>query len=306
VPTVLAGDLGGTKCRFALITEDFGVHCVERVDTVRDRANFLDNMRAAIRATLAGGRAAGLSPPVAFGVGAAGVVGIDGESLGDPPNLPLGGFPLRSWLQESTGLPVALLNDGRASAWGEYLRGHASRRDPLLCLFFGTGIGIGLITDGTPYGGAANAAGEIGHTIYKPGGRECPCGALGHYEAYCGGRSIVERAEAALGAKDPGVWDVGAVVAEADRGSELASMILEEAALAAGTMVVNAAILLNPSAIVLGGGVLTGWPALRGRIIAAVHEHTDACIHRDLKFVESLGGSDAILWGAAAATRAVW
>ena len=306
MPTVLAGDLGGTKCRFALITEDFGVHCVERVDTVRDRTTFLDNMRAAIGATIARGRAAGLSPPVAVGVGAAGVVGVDGESLGDPPNLPLGGFALRSWLLEATGLPVALLNDGRASAWGEYLRGHASRRDPLLCLFFGTGIGIGLIIEGSPYGGAANAAGEIGHTMYKPGGRMCPCGAIGHYEAYCGGRAIIERAAETLGAKRDGAWDVGAVVAAAEGGSELASMILEDAALAASTMVVNAAILLNPSAIVLGGGVLTGWPALRDRIIAAVRENTDACIHRDLRFVESLGGSDAILWGAAAATRAMW
>lgn len=304
--TVLAGDLGGTKCRFALVSEDYGVHCVQRIDTVRDQPAFLERMAGAVEAVLAQGREQGLATPAAVGFGAAGVVGVDGEALGDPPNLPLGGFPLRRWLQERTSLPVTLLNDGRASAWGEYLRGHASKQDPLLCLFFGTGIGIGMIADGKPYGGGANAAGEIGHTVYQPGGRRCPCGRIGHYEAYCGGRAITERAEELLGPSQEGPWNVGAVVRAAEAGDRAAAGLLDEAATAACTLVTNAAILLNPSAIVLGGGVLTGWPALRDRIVAAVRSDTDPCIHEDLQFVDSLGGSDAILWGAAAATGALW
>jgi len=304
--TVLAGDLGGTKCRFALISEDYGVHCVQRVDTIRDREPFLQRMQQAIEQVLADGKAAGLDAPTAMGLGAAGVVGVDGEGLGDPPNLPLGGFALRSWLHQQLSLPVTLLNDGRASAWGEYLKGHASGRDPLLCLFFGTGIGIGLIADGKPYGGANNAAGEIGHTIYQPNGRMCPCGRRGHYEAYCGGRAITERAAAELGAAPAGRWSVGDVVTAADGGDARASAILDEAADAACTLVTNATILLNPGAIVLGGGVLSGWPQLRERIIAAVRRDTDAEFHEHLTFVDSLGGSDAILWGAAAATGVLW
>lgn len=302
--TVLAADLGGTKCRFALVGEDHGVHCARRIETIRDRGPFLERMREAIEQVLAEGRDAGLEAPLAVGVGAAGVVGVDGEGLGDPPNLPLGGFGLRGWLSERTGLPVTLLNDGRASAWGEYLKGHASGRDPLLCLFFGTGIGIGLIADGKPYGGGANAAGEIGHTVYRPGGRPCPCGRAGHYEAYCGGRAITERATRELGPSGEHPWNVGAVVRAAASGRDDAGAILEEAAEAACTLVVNASILLNPSAIVLGGGVLSGWPALRERIVRSVKDLTDPCIHEGLEFVDSLGGSDAILWGAAAATGA--
>lgn len=304
--TVLAGDLGGTKCRFALVSEDYGVHCAQRVDTIRDREPFLQRMQQAIEQVLADGKAKGLDAPSAAGLGAAGVVGPDGESLGDPPNLPLGGFKLRSWLQQQVDLPVTLLNDGRASAWGEFLKGHASGRDPLLCLFFGTGIGIGLIEGATPYGGANNAAGEIGHTIFQPGGRMCPCGRPGHYEAYCGGRAITERAANELGSSGNGPWTVGDVVAATDRGDERARAILDEAANAACTLVTNATILLNPGAIVLGGGVLAGWPGLRDRIITSVRRDTDTLFHEDLSFVESLGGSDAILWGAAAATGALW
>ncbi|MBP8301899.1 MAG: ROK family protein, partial [Planctomycetes bacterium] len=61
-----------------------------------------------------------------------------------------------------------------------------------------------------------------------------------------------------------------------------------------------------PSAVVLGGGVLSGWPALRNRIVERVRANTAPLIHDKVLFAESLGGSDAILWGAAAATRALW
>ena len=85
-----------------------------------------------------------------------------------------------------------------------------------------------------------------------------------------------------------------------------AQWILQDAADAVCALIANCCVLLNPRAIVLGGGVLSGWPALRERIIAYVHAATDEPIHAELEFVESMGGSDAILWGAAAATGALW
>ncbi|MFK7741361.1 MAG: ROK family protein [Planctomycetota bacterium] len=314
--TVLAGDLGGTKCRFALVDERFGVHCVQRIDTIRERGAFLDGARAAIAAVLeAGAKQSQLAAPTGFGVGAAGVVDVTGSALGDPPNLPLGGFALRDWLVEASGgLPTALINDGRASGMGEYLCGHARGHDPLLCVFFGTGIGIGLVVDGKPFAGGTNAAGEIGHTVFRPGGRRCPCGGLGHFEAYCGGRSITERAAEEIGPAADGHWTVDDVVATAaaspangsadDPRAAAARLILADARSAASTLIANATMLLNPNAIALGGGVLKGWPALQSAVIAHVRESLDPVYHRDLKFVDSLGGSDAILWGAAAAAKA--
>jgi len=304
--TVLAGDLGGTKCRFALVGEDFAVHAVQHVPTVRERPPFLAALERAITAVLAA-VPAGHERPHAAGFGTAGVIPRDGRSIDRAPNLPLDGFPLAQFVEDRFGLATTLLNDGRASAWGEYLRGHARAADPLLCLFFGTGIGIGLIVDGRPFGGSNNAAGEIGHTTFRPGGRHCPCGGLGHFEAYCGGRAITERAEELLGRAGDGAWTVGSVVAAAaepgPRG-EAARSILGDAELAAATVVANACTLLNPAAVVLGGGVLAGWPALAPRIEALVRASTSTAITDGLRFVPSLGGSDAILWGAAAATGA--
>jgi glucokinase len=305
--TVLAGDLGGTKCRYALVGEDFSVQRVQHVPTVRERGPFLASLEQAIAVVLHE-LPPGLEAPAAAGVGTAGVVRQDGGSILQAPNLPLGDFPLAAHVQQRFGLRTTLLNDGRASAFGEFLRGNAVGRDPLLCLFFGTGIGIGLIVDGRPYGGAANAAGEIGHTMFQPGGRVCPCGACGHFEAYCGGRAITERAAADLGPAPGRLWTVGDVVAAGganDGRAALARAILDEAALAACTLVENACTLLNPAAVVLGGGVIDGWPDLRHRIEQHARSHTRPPVS-DVLFAASLGGSDAILWGAAAATGALW
>jgi len=298
--TVLAGDLGGTKCRFALVTEDWRVLAVQRFDTIRVREPFVQAMDAAFAAILAA-RPADCAPPTAIGLGSAGVIPLGGRRIAAVDNLPLAGFELAEHLEQRFCLGTTVLNDGRASALGEWLRGHAAGRDPLLCLFLGTGIGIGLIADGRPFAGAHNAAGEIGHTTWRPG-RRCPCGGDGHFEAWCGGRAITERARSEIGAlPSGGDWTVGAVVQSTH---PAARAILADAEAAFCAMVANACTLLDPAAVVLGGGVLAGWPDLRGRIEHFVRTNCSAQFAHELVFVESLGDSDAILWGAAAATGA--
>ena len=129
--TVLAGDLGGTKCRFALVAADFSVHAVQHVPTVRERATFLGALDQAI-ATILAALPAGCERPTAAGFGTAGVIPRDGRSIEVAPNLPLDKFPLAEHVEARFGLRTTLLNDGRASAFGEFLRGHAAGSDPLL------------------------------------------------------------------------------------------------------------------------------------------------------------------------------
>src|SRR5262245_30057834 len=118
--TVLAGDLGGTKCRFALVGEDLVVHRVEQVATSRDRAAFLRALEAAVSQILAACPPACVRPTAA-GIGTAGVIPIGGRQIHHAPNLPLDGFPLAAHIENRFGLRTTLLNDGRASAFGEYL-----------------------------------------------------------------------------------------------------------------------------------------------------------------------------------------
>ena len=299
--TVLAADLGGTKCRFALVGEDLSVHAPQVVPTLDETEPFVAAMDRAFEELLSTG-VDGAAAPSAIGVGVAGIVTRGERYLEGIPNLPLDEFPLREHLESKFGLPVTLLNDGRASAWGEYLRGAAKGQDPLLTLFFGTGIGIGLVVDGSPYAGARNAAGEIGHTVYRPGGRRCVCGRLGCFEGYCGGGPMTTRAAEELGPHPDGRrWTVTDLL-ELAATNPAAREILKDAEDAACAMVASLATLLNPGAIVLGGGVLQAWPELQEKLEASTRAWVTRAVGDELMFATSEGGSDAILWGAAMAT----
>lgn len=301
--TVLTGDLGGTKCRFALLAEDLSVHAARKVDTPEDQAMFAKMLDDEFGAVLESDLPDGWEPPTAIGIGTAGVITEDAKSVVYAPNLHLDGVDVAARMLAKHGLETTLINDGRASALGEYRHGFAKGKDPLLVLFYGTGIGIGLVVDGKPYGGATNAAGEIGHVLHLPDGRLCPCGRRGCYEAYCGGRPMVERAGVELGDPPDGFarWTVGAIVSAAGD-NEAAQAILDDAEVAAGSMVQSLCTLLNPGAVVLGGGVLQGWPDLCQRIEERVRSWCAGIITEELEFVASKGESDAILWGAAEAT----
>lgn len=305
--TVLAADLGGTKCRVALLAEDLSTLGAHAVPTPPDRETFLATLEFEFRALLELERPAEWAAPTAIAIGAAGVIAKDLTSIIYSPNLPLAGVDLSAHFRNKVGLPTYLVNDGRASALGESRFGDAAGCDPLLVLFFGTGIGIGLIVEGKPYEGHANAAGEIGHVLHRPDGRRCPCGRKGCYEAYCGGGPIEQRASQDLGTppEDAERWRIDRIVAQArDAGDPRAQAILDDAVLAAGSLVASLCTLLNPAAVVLGGGVLKGWPALHQSIEDHVRDCCATIITKDLVFAHSKLESDAVLWGAAEVTGA--
>ena len=297
--TVLVADLGGTSCRFAAVTADFGVLCRVAWPSPSSSADYVATVERGLRQVLAE-LPPHLERPSAIGVGSAGVVAKGTDRISLVPNLPIEGWAVAKELEQRFGLPTTVLNDGRASALGEFHRGEARGSDPLLCLFFGTGIGIGMVAGGKPFAGADNAAGEIGHTIFEAGGRLCACGVPGHFEAYCGGRSMTDRAQAELGDPPAGEeWSVGTLV-----GSDhpVAKKILEDACRAASVLVANSITVWNPRAVLLGGGVLEAWPALQGHIAAFVEDHCSGQVRANLRLTASSPGSDAIFWGAAIAT----
>jgi glucokinase len=126
----------------------------------------------------------------ALGIGVPGAIDPEHVSVSGSPNLP--GFqspepvPLASMVSALLGdVPVKLDNDVRVGILGEWKRGAGRGYDDLLGVWVGTGVGGGLVLDGSLYEGQG-AAGEIGHTIVKPGGRVCSDGRRGHLEAYAG------------------------------------------------------------------------------------------------------------------------
>ena len=87
-------------------------------------------------------------------------------------------------LAEMSGVPVTLENDATVAAIGERFHGVARQLNSFIYLYIGTGLGAGIIMDGHLYSGHAHNAGEIGHVVVEPGGRDCYCGNQGCLERY--------------------------------------------------------------------------------------------------------------------------
>lgn len=120
-----------------------------------------------------------------LGIAAPGPFGTRGGDAFDAASLPeIGATDTVANLQRQTGLPVSLENDATAAAVGEWLYGAGKGYNNLAVLHFGTGLGAGFILGGSPYRGACNNAGEIGHMVVVPDGLPCFCGNQGCLERY--------------------------------------------------------------------------------------------------------------------------
>ena len=100
---------------------------------------------------------------------------------------------MRKALEEATGSPVSLGNDVQVATDAEFKLGAARSCNSVLGVFWGTGVGSGIVLDGQPWLGRGTA-GEIGHMVIRVGGRQCTCGREGCVEAYAGRASMESRA----------------------------------------------------------------------------------------------------------------
>jgi glucokinase len=206
---------------------------------------------------------------------------LDGVGVGSPGdadektgivsgarNLPgwEGSFPLAEALKEALGTKVKVGNDVQVATEAEFHLGAGQEFQSLIGVFWGTGVGGGLVLDGKPWLGRG-AAGEIGHMVVKRGGAKCPCGRRGCMEAYAG-RSAMEaeaRRQHEEGHKTDlfhlmekhgkprltsGIWERAL-----DHGDKLAEHLIERAIEALGTGVASAVNLLDPEAVIIGGGL---------------------------------------------------
>ena len=221
------------------------------------------------------------------GVGSPGVVDPVSGAVSGARNLPGwdGTFELASVLAEQFGTQVAVGNDVQVATDAEFKLGAGKPYKSLLGVFWGTGVGGGLILDGKPWLGRGGA-GEIGHMVVKRNGALCPCGRRGCMEAYAGRAAMEARARQKVqeGAytklfelmehhKRPrltsGIW-----ARALDQRDELARSLIARAIRALGAGIASAVNLLDVQAVVIGGGlgVRFGKPYAE-RIAAAMQPH---------------------------------
>jgi glucokinase len=224
------------------------------------------------------------------GVGAGSPGQVDGEAgtvanAGNLPGWEGGVFPLASELERHLGIPARIGNDVQVAVDGEAALGAGRPHRSMLGVFWGTGVGGGLILDGRPWIGR-HAAGEIGHMVVKVGGARCGCGRRGCMEAYAGRGAMEDRARSmAQAGQATRLFDI-----QAERGKErltsgvwkqalqegdrVAERVMDRAVAALGVAIASAQNLLDVEAIVLGGGMGTRFgPPMADRIAAAMLPH---------------------------------
>lgn len=219
------------------------------------------------------------------------------------------GFPLATWLSERFGVPVAVENDANAAALGEWRFGAGRGAKSFLYVTVSTGIGGGIVIEGTLYRGADSLAGEIGHMIIDPFGPRCTCGRNGCLEALASGPAIARKARELLATcpeKAKILWDLvqgdlkrlsaREVALAAERGDHLAQEILREAGEALGFGLAQAITLLNPERVVLGGGVMKAGDFLLNSVRATAQRYVLPGARVEIVLAEL--GDDAPLWGA--------
>jgi glucokinase len=281
-------DLGGTKIEAIVVDPKHNVVGSARRPTPTEggphdvAAQMVDAMREAADAAKV--KTTGL---LGVGVGSPGTVDTRTGTVTGARNLPGwdGAYPLGETLADELGAKVVVGNDVSVGTEAEFQLGAGKPYKTVLGVFWGTGVGGGLVLNGQQWHGRGGA-GEIGHMVIKLGGRRCPCGRRGCMEAYAGRAAMERRArkKAKRGTKTDlfklmekkgHVRLTSAIWADAvEHGDKLATELIGEAIEALGAGIASAVNLLDVEAVIIGGGlgVRFGEPYVQ-RITKAMHPH---------------------------------
>jgi glucokinase len=297
-------DLGGTKIQAVIVDGRNKVIGQARRPTPTEGGP--PDVAAALAETLRdAARQAGVdtSDLMGVGVGSPGEIDEKHGTVAQARNLPgwEGSYPLGLELSRAVGAPVFLGNDVQVATNAEFELGAGKPYSSVLGVFWGTGVGGGIVLDGKPWTGRG-AAGEIGHVVIEFDGARCPCGRRGCMEAYAGRAAMEAKARRMVekGSKTKlfeimekrgrtrltsGVWERAV-----DQGDKLAIELLERAIRALGAGVASACNVLDVEAVIIGGGlgVRFGDEYVR-RIERAMAPHLFASDHPPAIHLAALG-----------------
>jgi glucokinase len=281
-------DLGGTKIEALVVDGRNQVlgQAREPTPTAGGPADVAEQMAEALRGAA---KEAGVKSDSLRGVGVGSPGDVDEEAgvVANARNLPnwLEPFPLAQVLSDALGTPVVVGNDVQVATQAEFKLGAGKPYKSLLGVFWGTGVGGGLMLNGKPWLGRGGA-GEIGHMVVKIDGAHCPCGRRGCMEAYAGRAAMEARArrEHEKGTKTnlfklmkhhgrtrltSSIW-----ARAVDDDDKLATELIDRAVEALGAGIASAVNLLDVEAGIIGGGLGVRFGApMAERISTAMHPH---------------------------------
>ena len=298
-------DLGGTTVKIAYFDREGTLLDKWEIPTVTENSGvrILPDIAASIKSYM-GKRGTGTEQIIGIGIGVPGPVRPDG-TVNKCVNLGWGVFNIEKELEKLTGFPVKAGNDASIAALGECWKGGGQGCDSMVFATLGTGVGGGIVVGGQVLHGVHGAGGEIGHMVLNREEAEvCGCGKRGCVEQYCSATGIVRIAKQYLNREDTpsslrnadpltckDVFDAAAA------GDALAQAILEQVYAYMGEFLADICNVVDPEAVVLGGGVSkAGAPLLEG-----VQRHFGKYVFHavsPVRFALATLGNDAGAYGA--------
>ena len=307
-------DVGGTKVLGGIVDATGKVLATSRRDTPREGGYALTKTIAEVSLELMQEYSI-----ASVGVSAAGFVSSDRKTMLATPNIAdWNGAQLDVELTKLIGLPVVIENDANAATWGEAKFGAGRNQAQMIMLTIGTGVGGGIVINNELYRGAFGIAAEFGHLRVVPEGHLCGCGARGCLEQYASGSALRRHAREAISAspdlarnllaRGDGTIDglTGQAITDAAReGDAVALAAFQTTAQYLGAGIASLAVLLDPSCVVIGGGVIDAGEILLAPTREAMKRYMPfAGKHPYPEIVAAELGNEAGLVGAADLARA--
>lgn len=313
---IIGIDLGGTTVKMAILNEEGDIQQKWSIitDITEEGTKIVPSIIESINEHLAKYE---MTPDdfIGIGMGSPGTVDMKEGTVIGAYNLNWRTLqPVRQQFEEGTHIPFTLDNDANVAALGEAWKG-AGESDPnVVFLTLGTGVGGGIIVEHKLVHGHNGAAGEIGHITVEPEGYQCTCGKHGCLETVASATGVVHLARdyAECYAGDSTLKymiDDGQLITAKDvydlakEQDDLAVMVVEKVAYYLGLACSHLANILNPSTIVLGGGVSKAGEILLESVQPYFEQFTFPTIRKETKLRLAELGNDAGVIGAGSLVR---
>ena len=304
-PYVVGMDIGGTNTVFGVVDSRGNVLASDSVKTQQyaEVNEYVDAVCKKLLPLLQ--QFGGAEKIKGMGVGAPNGNYYSG-TIEFAPNLPWKGI----MFEERLGIPTALTNDANAAAIGEMTYGAARGLKDFIMITLGTGVGSGIVINGQLVYGHDGFAGELGHVVVDPAGRQCGCGRKGCLETYCSATGVARTAREFLVARsEPSLLrnipseeiQSKDVYDAAVKGDKLALEIFEFTGKVLGTALANFVAFSSPEAIILFGGLAKSGDYIMKPIQKALEENVLNIYKGKTKLLLSqLKDADAAVLGASA------